>query len=74
VLNASNEVAVEAFLEGRIGFPRIPAIIEECLETCATHPEPTLENFRAADGLTRSTARRLVEERPVRVRVLGGAP
>jgi 1-deoxy-D-xylulose-5-phosphate reductoisomerase len=74
VLNAANEVAVEAFLAGRIGFPDIPRIIEECLATCVTHPTATLENFRAADGFTRSEARRLVAERSVRVRVSGGIP
>ncbi len=73
VLNAANEVAVEAFLAGEIGFPDIPRVIEECLARCATHPEPTLENFRAADGFTRREARRLVAEGPARVRILGGA-
>jgi len=74
VLNAANEVAVEAFLAGEIGFTDIPRIIEDCLARCATHPEPTLENFRAADGFTRREARRLVAERPARVRILGGTP
>ena len=72
VLNAANEVAVEAFLAGTIGFPDIPRIIEECLARCATHPEPTLENFRAADGFTRQEARRLLAGGPARVRVGGG--
>lgn len=74
VLNAANEVAVEAFLAGEIGFTGIPRIIEECLARCATHPDPTLENFRAADGFTRREARRLVAEGPARVRILGGTP
>jgi 1-deoxy-D-xylulose-5-phosphate reductoisomerase len=74
VLNAANEVAVEAFLDGRIGFPDIPAIIEECLEACVLPADPTLENFRRADGFTRREAGRLVTDRPVRVRVSGGTP
>jgi 1-deoxy-D-xylulose-5-phosphate reductoisomerase len=74
VLNAANEVAVEAFLAGEIGFPDIPAIIEECLARCVTHAEPTLENFEEADGFTRREARRLVRHHPIRIRVPGGTP
>ncbi len=32
ILNAANECAVAAFLDGRIGFQRIPATVEDCLE------------------------------------------
>lgn len=66
VLNAANEVAVEAFLAGEILFPDIPGIIEDCLETCETSAEPTLENFRRADGFTREEARRVVVARSTR--------
>ena len=31
-LNAANEIAVAAFLEGRIGFPDIPRVVEQALE------------------------------------------
>ena len=34
VLNAANEVAVAAFLEGRIGFTEIPRLIERALDAC----------------------------------------
>jgi 1-deoxy-D-xylulose-5-phosphate reductoisomerase len=60
VLNAANEIAVEAFLDGRIPFPAIPAIIEECLGAWDGPSEPGLENFRHADGFTRAAAERLV--------------
>lgn len=63
VLNAANEVAVEAFLAEEIAFVDIPAVIEECLQTCETGNDPTLENFHAADGFSRREARRLVERR-----------
>jgi 1-deoxy-D-xylulose-5-phosphate reductoisomerase len=62
VLNAANEVAVEAFLAGQIGFPDIPRVIETCLDGASMASRPTLENFREADGLTRTAARRIVEE------------
>ena len=48
VLNAANEVAVEAFLTEEIPFAEIPRIIEECVTKCAGAPEPTLGNFLEA--------------------------
>ncbi|MBZ0267306.1 1-deoxy-D-xylulose-5-phosphate reductoisomerase [bacterium] len=60
VLNAANEVAVDAFLGGRVPFTAIPAIIEECLGAWDGPSEPGLENFRHADGFTRAAAERLV--------------
>ncbi len=38
VLNASNEVAVDAFLQGRIGFLEIADCVEEALETLIARP------------------------------------
>jgi 1-deoxy-D-xylulose-5-phosphate reductoisomerase len=73
VLNAANEVAVEAFLNRRIRFPEIPAVIEKCLERCAATPEPTLENFQLADGFTRDEAERVISSRAGRTRVRGHA-
>src|SRR5699024_8092888 len=43
VLNAANEVAVEAFLAGRIAFPQIAAITEEVLGQVPTSGVETLE-------------------------------
>jgi 1-deoxy-D-xylulose-5-phosphate reductoisomerase len=63
VLNAANEVAVEAFLASEIGFADIPGVIEECLEAAETGLPATLENFHAADGFTREEARRRIETR-----------
>ena len=63
VLNAANEVAVEAFLRERITFPEIPEIIEECLGRIGVDAEPTLENFHEADGFTREEALRAVDTR-----------
>lgn len=65
VLNAANEVAVEAFLAREIGFEDIPAVIESCLETGPVALQPSLENFREADGFTRREARRIIEARAV---------
>jgi 1-deoxy-D-xylulose-5-phosphate reductoisomerase len=56
VLNAANEVAVEAFLAGRIAFPAIPRTIEKALSAAdgATSMPRTLEDVRAADAWART--------------------
>jgi 1-deoxy-D-xylulose-5-phosphate reductoisomerase len=53
VLNAANESAVSAFLQGRIGFLAIPALVEDALAAHAHAPAGTLEALLAADGLAR---------------------
>jgi len=37
VLNAANEVAVQAFLDGRLSFGSIPALIGDCLNAATPH-------------------------------------
>jgi len=59
VLNAANEVAVEAFLAGRIGFTRIPRIIEAVMERVAVLPADELETLMEADREARALAREL---------------
>jgi 1-deoxy-D-xylulose-5-phosphate reductoisomerase len=58
VLNAANEVAVAAFLEGKIGFTQIPSIVETVLSRSATLPIDHLDAVMAVDG----DARRLASE------------
>ena len=56
-LNASDEIAVAAFLEGRIPFPGIPRTIERVLElTPAARPE-SIRDVLAADERARECAR-----------------
>ena len=57
VLNAANEVAVSAFLQGRIGFLAIPALVENALALLPAAPAHSLEALLAADA----QARRLTE-------------
>jgi len=59
-LNAANEVAVQAFLERRIPFTAIPAVIESVLGECAVEELDTLERVYAADAAARAHARRHV--------------
>jgi 1-deoxy-D-xylulose-5-phosphate reductoisomerase len=61
ILNASNEVAVEAFLAGHIAFPRIAATSQEVLERLPTTSVDNLEELLAADAEARRLARSVVE-------------
>ncbi len=53
VLNAANEVAVAAFLEGRIGFTRIAALIADALERAPGGPLASIEACVETDAETR---------------------
>ena len=54
--NAANEVAVAAFLEGRIGFLDIPVIVEEALARSDGGPARDLDDLIAADDEARVVA------------------
>ncbi len=56
VLNAANEVAVAAFLAGRIGFIRIAALVEGVLNAYAPPPPATLEDVHTVDREARAHA------------------
>jgi 1-deoxy-D-xylulose-5-phosphate reductoisomerase len=59
VMNAANEVAVEAFLQGRIGFVAIPAIIETVMNTHQPAADLTLPAILAADEWARVETQQL---------------
>mgnify|MGYP001814484692 FL=1 len=56
LLNAANEVAVQAFLDERIAFTSIPVVIEQVLEQCSVHAADTLEMVLADDAAARAAA------------------
>lgn len=56
VLNAANEIAVAAFLEGQIGFTDIPAIIETVLAQMTCRKASTIDIIRQADERARAIA------------------
>ena len=58
VLNAANEIAVEAFLDGRAGFADIPRVIETALERHGNDAADSLSDVMTADGHARQTASR----------------
>jgi 1-deoxy-D-xylulose-5-phosphate reductoisomerase len=55
-LNAANEIAVAAFLEGRIRYPQIAGMIEDVLSREAVTPLDDLEGVFAADTRARELA------------------
>jgi 1-deoxy-D-xylulose-5-phosphate reductoisomerase len=56
VLNAANEVAVQAFLEERLSFTRIPALIEAVLERVSLTAASSLDDLLQADDHARYCA------------------
>jgi 1-deoxy-D-xylulose-5-phosphate reductoisomerase len=61
VLNAANEVAVEAFLARRIRFGDIPRVVEECLAAAEMAEATSFETLMAVDADTRRVAQQLVK-------------
>ena len=56
VLNAANEVAVQAFLKHRISFVKIPEIIRETMERHTVVNDPSLDDILEADRWAREQA------------------
>ena len=56
VLNAANEVAVAAFLEGRIAFMDIPAAVDRALQSVPAVPAKSLDAVLEADAMARAAA------------------
>lgn len=63
VLNAANEVAVAAFLEERIRFTSIPAIIEHCMESTAQRSADSIHCVLEADREARALAEGHIAQR-----------
>jgi 1-deoxy-D-xylulose-5-phosphate reductoisomerase len=60
VLNAANEVAVHAFLDGRLRFLQIPQVIEHTLSELGSQPVRAFESLYDADRSARSQAREVI--------------
>jgi 1-deoxy-D-xylulose-5-phosphate reductoisomerase len=63
VLNAANEEAVAAFLDGRIAFPAIPEAIREVMNAHPPAPVATLDDVLAADAWARERTRAALKRR-----------
>lgn len=62
ILNAANEVAVEAFLNGNLGFNKIPVIIEETLSRMVSREAHSIELVLEDDGAARQLATSLIKK------------
>lgn len=62
VMNAANEVAVEAFLGGRIAFTNIARVVEATLASATIEPATTLETVLTADNIARASAHDFIRE------------
>jgi 1-deoxy-D-xylulose-5-phosphate reductoisomerase len=56
ILNAANEVAVDAFLKDKVGFLEMSDIIEFCMQTVSFIEKPTVEDYIETDKSTREAA------------------
>ncbi len=62
VLNAANEVAVAAFLNGKLGFLQIAAIVNEALNGCALSSAQSLAEVLDADLRARALAQAAIDD------------
>lgn len=62
ILNAANEIAVEAFLEGRISFTEIAQVVQRSLATVDMHLADDLKTILADDEIARQQAEKIVAE------------
>jgi 1-deoxy-D-xylulose-5-phosphate reductoisomerase len=60
IMNAANEITVEAFLGERIPFHKIPDIIENTMEKVGFVAQPTIDDFTESDQLARRIASDLI--------------
>lgn len=60
VLNAANEIAVQAFLEDKVGFLEMSELVSYALEKTTFIKNPTLEDYRLCDSETRILVRQKI--------------
>lgn len=61
IMNAANEIAVEAFLKGKTGFLEMSDIIENVLEKSSFIASPVYEDYCNSDAEARSIAKSLIK-------------
>ncbi|KUK81853.1 MAG: 1-deoxy-D-xylulose 5-phosphate reductoisomerase [Pelotomaculum thermopropionicum] len=62
VLNAANEVAVDAFLKGKIGFNVIPAVVSRVMEMHQSISMPDLDEIMDADRWSREAGEKIIKK------------
>jgi len=61
VLNAANEIAVDAFLNERVRFTDIPVIIERCMQQFEVRPADTLDIILDVDQQARTVSKQIIQ-------------
>jgi 1-deoxy-D-xylulose-5-phosphate reductoisomerase len=61
IMNAANEVAVEAFLNDKIGFLQMPGLIEKTMKKIDFQLHPSLDDYAATDNEARKFAYSLIK-------------
>ncbi len=61
IMNAANEIVVEAFLNDKIGFVEMSSVIEQCMQHISFINHPTLDDYADTDREARNYAKYLVE-------------
>jgi 1-deoxy-D-xylulose-5-phosphate reductoisomerase len=61
IMNAANEVVVEAFLNNQISFLDMPGVIESTMQKVALIAHPGIEDFQQSDCEAREVAREMVK-------------
>ena len=62
MLNAANEIAVECFLQGKLGFTAIPRVIRNAIDAHDVERVTTLDVVRRVDAWARGCARDAAHE------------
>jgi len=65
ILNAANEVVVEAFLKDKIGFLQMSEVIEQCMQEIGFIEKPQLSDYLETDKHSRIFASELVTKSKV---------
>ncbi len=60
IMNAANEIVVNAFLQDKIAFLEMPSLIEQCMEKISFVKRPSLENYISTDKETRLYAQSIL--------------
>ncbi len=62
IFNAANEIAVEAFLQERIGFLQIPSVVSDALDVCEAGNINGLDEVLEFDRIARETTSKIIHE------------
>ncbi|MBN2610307.1 MAG: 1-deoxy-D-xylulose-5-phosphate reductoisomerase [Bacteroidales bacterium] len=65
ILNAANEIVVNAFLNDKVKFLQMPSIIEKVMHKISFIPNPSLDDYCASDSESRTITRELITAKTV---------